>query len=167
MSSSEFLPESSPASSSESSPAPTLLPDAPGFVVLRHYLLDLSVENPLGRLSEDAHGEVATEHLLDVVCHRAQELGGVERVDITVHLRALIGGRPFFIAELTHRVELLLHRIDEASVAEVLQVQVPETLTPVLANLLTGCGHFAGYPDMQVGTLDFAGAYAGRLAAAG
>lgn len=142
------------------------LPDAPGFVIARHYLLDLSVENPYGRLNDSLVDVVETTDAVQVDVFPPTEDSAVYRVDMTIRLAAQIQGREFFVSELRHRAEVLLHKIMPEDARHILHVQVPEALMPACGEILSHTARFAGYPGMVVRGLDFESAYRTYLAVA-
>ncbi len=150
----------------ETSPTPNALPDAPGFVIARHYLLDLSVESPFGRLNEALVDAVETSDAVQVDVFPPVEGSPVYRVDVTIRLAAQIQGREFFVSELRHRAEVLLHKVAPEDAGHILNVEVPEALLPACGEILAHTARFAGYPAMVVQGLDFDSAYRARLATA-
>ena len=139
---------------------PVLPPDAPGFFILRHYLLDLSVECPFGRIDAAHLPVLRMGHDLRMAALPLDAEQSIFRVDIFVRLSAAINDQLVFIAELTYRVEVQLHMIAEADAPEILVVGVPNAMQPVLRTIFEQNGDWAGYPDMRIGNLDFAKAYA-------
>jgi preprotein translocase subunit SecB len=149
----------------DSNPNSNALPDAPGFVIARHYLLDLSVENPYGRLNEALVDTVETSDAVQVDVFPPVDNSPVYRVDVTIRLTAQTHGREFFVSELRHRAEVLLHQVPPEDVGHILNVQVPEALLPACSGILMHTARFAGYPGMVIQGLDFDSAYRTRLAA--
>ncbi len=139
---------------------PMKAPDAPGFYILRHYLLDLSVECPFGRIDAAHLPALRMGHDLRMSALPLDVDAAVYRVDIFVRLSAAVDEQVVFIAELTYRVEVQLHMIAEPALLETLVVGVPNTMQPVLRTIFEQNGEWAGYPDMRIGNLDFAKAYA-------
>jgi preprotein translocase subunit SecB len=134
------------------------LPDEPGFFFEHHHLVDLSVENPHGRLADEYLREMRFDHGVHV---KTQKLpaSDIHRVDIFVRLTAMAGLQPMFVVELDYRADVALHRISEEDEAQVLNVQVPEALFPRLQKIFEACGGFAGYPELRLQGLDFAGVF--------
>lgn len=139
---------------------PTQAPDAPGFFILRHYLLDLSVECPFGRIDAAHLPALRMGHDLRMEAIPLDSVEAIYRVDTFVRLTAAVDEQVVFIAELTYRVEVQLHLIAEANLLETLVVGVPNTMQPVFRAIFEQNGEWAGYPDMRIGDLDFAKAYA-------
>lgn len=133
-------------------------PPGPGFFVHRHYLTDLSVESPFGRIPDEA-----TQHLLmgyDArVSASPMEEEGTHQVDAMVQLQAAVGEQKVFLAELTYRMIVQLHQIATDDIPETLLVHVPTFMNPAMKSVFEHTGAFAGYPDMKVGQFDFAGAF--------
>lgn len=135
------------------------LPEAPGFLILYHGLVDLSLENPHGRLSETYLAEIAPEYEVAV---RATPLpsANCHRVDTLVRLSARAGIQVVFVAELTYRAEVQLHRVAAEDVQRVLRVDVAQALFPLVKEVFETNGRFAGYPGVHLDGLDFAKAFA-------
>lgn len=134
--------------------------DAPGFFIVRHYLSDLSVECPFGRIDAEHLPALRMGHDLRMEAIPLDAVAGVYRVDIFVRLTAAVNEQVVFVAELTYRVDVQLHLIAEANLLETLVVEVPNAMQPVLRAIFEQNGEWAGYPDMRVVDLDFAKAYA-------
>jgi preprotein translocase subunit SecB len=137
--------------------------DAPGFFILKHYLFDLSVECPSGRIAGEEAARVAQGYDLHVKA-AALPAENQHQVDIFIRLKASVEQRVIFMAELNYRVEVELRLIPEEDIAELLMVQIPDAMQPVFRHLFEQNGHWCGYPEMQVGDLDFARAYAQQKA---
>ena len=148
----------------ENNTAASSLPDAPGFVIARHYLLDLSVENPYGRLNDALVDAVETSDAVQVEVFPPVESSPAYRVDVTIRLAAQLQGREFFVSELRHRAEVLLHKVAPDDAGHILHVQVPEALLPACGEILSHAARFAGYPGMVLRSLDFDSAYRANLA---
>lgn len=132
--------------------------DEPGFFILNHYLFDLSVECPGGRILPEDVPRVAQGYDLRVSVFPL-EGEGRNRVDIFVRLTAQVGERVVFMAELNYRVEVQFQNIPEAQLKEFLLVHVPNAVQPALRQIFEQNGAWCGYPDMRVGELNFAKAY--------
>lgn len=146
--------------SESESASPAQAPDAPGFFIVRHYLSDLSVECPFGRIDAEHLPALRMGHDLRMEAIPLDAAAGVYRVDIFVRLTAAVNEQVVFVAELTYRVDVQLHLIAEDKLLETLVVEVPNAMQPVLRAIFEQNGEWAGYPDMRVGDLDFAKAYA-------
>lgn len=147
------IPENPPA---EAQPVP--IPDAPGIVILHHALVDLSVENPHGYLRPEYAAEVVPAYQTEVAVTPVPAIDA-QRVDVMVRLSARSGLQLVFVIEMTYRADVRLHQVSPEDAPRVLHVDVPEALFPGIKEILETCGRFAGYPDMQVHGVDFAGAF--------
>jgi preprotein translocase subunit SecB len=138
--------------------------DAAGFFILHHVMVDLSVENPFGRIPDDAAAGLRLSHEVAV---STAPLGEPEThgVNVFQRLTATVGEHVAFLAELNYRIEVRLQGIAADDVARVLEVEVPESLAPVLRAILEQNGAFAGYPEMRLDGLGFAEAFAQRATA--
>lgn len=140
-------------------PQPAALPDAPGFLILYHALVDLSLENPHGRLPETYLAEIAPAYELVVRVSPLAEQD-CHRVDALVRLSARVGIQVVFVAELTYRAEVQLHRVPAEDVQRVLHVEVAEGLFPLIKEVFENNARYAGYPGVHLDGLDFAKAFA-------
>lgn len=138
-------------------------PDAPGFFVLDHFVADLSMENPFGRLPAELLPDL--HHGLSVFAKVKPLEKDDYRVEIGVQLEAAVVKRVFFVLEMVYRADVRLHLIPTEEVDEFLHVKVPEALTATLRAVIEQNGRFAGYPGLVLAELDFAGAYAQRKTA--
>ena len=150
-------------------------PGASGFFVHRHFLRDLSVENPAGPIGDEdvprlrlgMEGRVTARPLAAGEMSAATPDAAGERHEVTVGLTltALVDERAVFLAEIAYAAEVELRHIAAERVTETLCVAVPTALFPAVREVLQRCGAFAGYPTMQVAPLDFAAIFARQQAA--
>ena len=125
-----------------------------GFLIHRHYLNDLSVENPVGRIANEDVPKVqqGMDGRVDVF---SMEEENRFRVDMQLQLTAVVESRTVFLAEITYRAEVELVGIAKGLEAEVLCVEVPSAMFPMLQEVLQRNAGYAGYPDMQLAPLDY------------
>lgn len=125
-----------------------------GFFIHRHYLHDLSVENPVGRIAAEEVPRVgqSMDGRVD-----AFPMPGENRfrVEVQLQLFAAVESRPVFLTEITYRVEVELRAIAKELEAEVLCVEVPSAIFPMLQEVLQRNAGYAGYPEMQIAPLDY------------
>lgn len=133
-------------------------PEGSGFFITSHYMTDLSVECPGGRIADHEARELRLGYDARVAAMPMDE-PDTHQVDATIQLQAAVGERMVFVAELTYRMVVRLHRIDSSDVEETLLVYVPESMNPAMKTIFEQTGAFSGYPDMQVGQFDFAKAF--------
>lgn len=125
-----------------------------GFLIHRHYLNDLSVENPVGRIADEDALKVQ-QGMDGRVDAFPMEGENRFRVDVRLQLTAVVESRTVFLAEITYRVEVELAGIAKELEAEVLCVEVPSAIFPMLQEVLQRNAGYAGYPDMQLAPLDY------------
>lgn len=125
-----------------------------GFHILRHYLNDLSVENPIGRLSDEAAAELS-HHVGVSIATTALEATGGWQVEVGVQLAASRGGRTIFLLELNYRVDVELQGIPDPVVAHTLKVDVPTAIFPAIKEIVERNGAYAGYPGIELEPFDF------------
>lgn len=132
-----------------------------GFFINRHYLHDLSVENPVGRVTDEDAAQL--RYGLDGRVD-ARPLGALNTflVGINMQLTSMLREQVVFLADVTYRVEVELRGISEQAVPFTLCVSVPEAVFPALQEILQRNGGYAGYPEMRVNAPDFRALYAAK-----
>lgn len=137
--------------------------EAVGAHVLKHYLVDLSVETPAEHVDETRAGGLLLTQDLAVQTTR----GEGERWDVLVSLRltAMIDQRVIFLIEMRYLIHCRLQNVPEEQRARVLEVEMPQALSPVMREILERNGAFAGYPSMRVAGLGFDVAFDKRQSA--
>jgi protein-export chaperone SecB len=125
-----------------------------GFRILRSYLNDLSVENPIGRLSDEVAAELS-HHAGVSVAATPLEVAGTWQVEVGVQLAASRSGRTIFLLELNYRVDVELQGIPDPIVAHTLKVGVPTTIFPAIKEIIEQNGAYAGYPGINLQPFDF------------
>jgi protein-export chaperone SecB len=137
-----------------STPETLTNPTAIGFLILRHYLNDLSVENPIGLLPDEAAAEL-THHAGVSVAATSLEAADTWQVEVGVQLAASRSGRTIFLLELNYRVDVELRGIPDPLVAHTLKVDVPTTVFPAIKEIIANNGAYAGYPGIDLQPFDF------------
>lgn len=132
-----------------------------GFFINRHYLHDLSVENPVGRVADEdlLHLRYGLDGRVD-----ANPTGAPDTflVGINMQFTSMLREQVVFLADVTYRVEVELRGIPELVAPFTLCVSVPEAVFPALQEILQRNGGYAGYPEMQVNAPDFRAIYAAK-----
>ena len=137
--------------------------DTPGAYILDQYLADFSIENPGGRVSAGQAAELVLG--MDVAVAAAaltDAADGKYGVQIALALPARLGERIIFLIELRYRVNVQLQGVDAANVAALLHVQIPNAVFPALKAIVETNGAFAGYPEISLLPIDFAGLFSAR-----
>ena len=148
-------------------PPPDIAPpaDAAGFFILRHFLVDLSVESPFGRIPDMAATSLQLQQEA-AVNHQPLAEPETHGINVFQRLTASVGEQVVFLAELNYRIEVRLQGIMAENISRVLEVEVPEAIAPVMRTILEQNGAFAGYPEMRLHGLGFSEAFAKRAQAA-
>lgn len=128
--------------------------DAPGFFINRHFLVDLSVENPYGRLPDDVLPQLRLDHGVHIET-KPLDQPNLHQVDIWLRLTVAADAQPVFVTELNYRAEVELKLIPDPVVPQTLNVDVPEALTPMLQDVFSSATRHSGYPDLKLHNLDF------------
>jgi protein-export chaperone SecB len=125
-----------------------------GTLVKKHYLHDLSVENPIGRVSDEDLGALGYGMEGDV---NEVKMDAPNHHLVSIHLQvtAKLHERVVFLLELTYRVEVELHNVEAKVAAFALAVTVPEAVFPVVQQLINTNAAYSGYPEMQVSAPNF------------
>jgi len=140
--------------------------DTPGAYILDQYLADFSIENPGGRVSAGQASELVLG--MDVAVAAAaltDAADGKYGVQIALALPARLGERIIFLIELRYRVNVQLQGVDAANVGVLLHVQIPNAVFPALKAIVEANGAFAGYPEISLLPIDFAGLFRARAQA--
>lgn len=125
-----------------------------GFFVGHHYLNDLSVENPVGRVDDARVPEIA--YGLDGSVNASPlKADGAFLVEVGLRLTAMLRDRVVFLVEVTYRIEVELRGIPEPVQPFTLCVSVPEWIFPLLQEILQRTAAYAGYPDAQFNAPDY------------
>jgi preprotein translocase subunit SecB len=135
-----------------------------GVEILRHYLQDMSFENPRGpALGETlANAAITPETTLG---HRYLGQEDLYQVVIHVTVPAKVGERTLFLLEMTYAAEVRLHNIPQPVAQEVLSVQVPQSIFPMVQQILVQATTAGGYPNVVLHDVDFRQTYLNALAA--
>lgn len=142
--------------------------DAPppkiGVDILRHYLQDISFENPHGPpLPETlANATITPETTLG---HRFLGHDDLYQVVMHVTVHARSGERTLFLLEMTYAAEVRLHNLPQPVAQEMLSVQVPQAIFPVVQQLIVQVTSGGGYPNVVLQDMDFRQNYLNALAA--
>ena len=137
--------------------------DTPGAYILDQYLADFSIENPGGRVSAGQAAELVLG--MDVAVAAAaltDAADGKYGVQIALALPARLGERIIFLIELRYRVNVQVQGVDAADLAALLHVQIPNAVFPALKAIVEANGAFAGYPEISLLPIDFAGLFRER-----
>ena len=129
-----------------------------GVLILNHYLIDLSVENPGGRVPEESAADLALGMEVSVNAQPAPGAPvGLFGVQISLGLTASLNERVVFLIELRYGVVAQLRGITDPVLAQpLLYVQVPTAVFSQLKTIVEQNGAFAGYPELRLHEIDFA-----------
>lgn len=125
-----------------------------GFVITRGFLSDLSFENPFGPIPPESAADI--RHSLDGgVKVSALNAPNSHLVEVTLSLSAALGERVVLIAEASYVAEVTLFGIPALVAPQILCVDVPYSVFPIIREIMVRNGAYAGYPGMQLAPLDF------------
>mgnify|MGYP001227888520 FL=1 len=137
--------------------------DTPGAYILDQYLADFSIENPGGRVSAGQAAELVLGMDVAVAAAALADVAdGKYGVQIALAMPARLGERIIFLIELRYRVNVQLQGVDAANVGVLLHVQIPNAVFPALKAIVETNGAFAGYPEISLLPIDFAGLFSAR-----
>ena len=135
-----------------------------GVLILNHYLVDLSVENPGGRVPDERAADVALGMEVSVSVQPAPGApAGLFGVQVSLGLTASLNERVVFLIELRYGVVAQLKGISDPALTDpLLYVQVPTAIFPQLKSIVEQNGAFAGYPELTLREIDFAAHFNAR-----
>lgn len=125
----------------------------PGFEILRHYLRDLSFENPQGPMAEDRVRELVFSLQVSGASERLPE--EAYRMTLIVQASGRVADRVVILAEIEYVADLKLHLVPEPVVDHVLGVEVPKVMVEFVRRVLEQNCLFAGFPPIRIGDVDF------------
>jgi protein-export chaperone SecB len=127
---------------------------APGFYVERHYLKDLSFENPAGPMEIKDAGAIRTRVGGSI---NSYPLGRENRycVETTLNIDSKIEGRQIFLCELTYVADVELTQVPQPVQEQILSVDVPNFLMPQINAIIDYAVKAGGFTELKVKKIDF------------
>lgn len=129
-----------------------------GFFVQRHFLKDLSFENPTGPVPTD-EAEALKVNVTGNVLSRPRRESDVRVVETTLTIDGRDKDRSRFICELTYVAEVQLSNIPEPVEEQTLCVDVPNYLITHINNVIDHAGRAGGLPGLRVERINFLALY--------
>jgi protein-export chaperone SecB len=132
----------------------------PGFFINRHYLTDLSFENPRGPVIAEECDKITKQLQAEVQIKEDKE---IDTIVLTLTLEASYKGRAAFVCEISYCAQVQMKNIPDQLKSQILNVSVPTSLIPFLNNAIDHAAKAAGYPGINISTIDFAEIYADKM----
>ena len=134
----------------------------PGFFVDRHYLKDLSFENPAGPMQIADRSQIKSR-VGGAVNSQAMEKAGFFKVDTTLTINASIADRTIFLCELTYSADVELTQIPDQVRKQILSVDVPNYLMPHINQVIDHVARAGGFTELRIKKIDFLALYTNAL----
>jgi preprotein translocase subunit SecB len=133
-----------------------MMPATPhiGFFVERHFLKDLSFENPAGPVSMEETPTVNVQ-VGGNVLSRSSDGKDSYVVETTLTITGRDPQKTRFICELTYVADVLLKNIPEPVREQTLSVDVPKFLIAHINDVIDHAGRAGGLPGLKVEKIDF------------
>ena len=135
------------------------------LLVHRHYIKDLSVENPNAPEIFTKREQPNVKVQLDVNASRLQER--IFEVVLACKVDATVEDKAAFIVELDFAALIKVgDKVEDGEIEHILAVEVPQLLFPFARNIVADVTRDAGYPPLLVNPVDFASLRRQKVAAA-
>lgn len=135
------------------------------LLVHRHYIKDLSVENPNAPEIFTKREQPQVKVQLDVNASRLQER--IFEVVLSTKVDATVEDKAAFIVELDFAALIKVgDKVEDSEIEKILAVEVPQLLFPFARNIVADVTRDGGYPPLLVNPVDFASLRRQKVAAA-
>ena len=135
------------------------------LLVHRHYIKDLSVENPNAPEIFTKREQPQVKVQLDVNASRLQER--IFEVVLATKVDATVEDKAAFIVELDFAALIKVgDKVPDAEIEQILAVEVPQLLFPFARNIVADVTRDGGYPPLLINPVDFASLRRQKVAAA-
>ena len=135
------------------------------LLVHRHYIKDLSVENPNAPEIFTKREQPQVKVQLDVNASRLQER--IFEVVLACKVDATVEDKAAFIVELDFAALIKVgDKVADSEMESILAVEVPQLLFPFARNIIADVTRDGGYPPLLVNPVDFASLRRQKVAAA-
>lgn len=127
----------------------------PGFFVNRHFIKDLSFENPNGPFLKEGEAEkitMETQGSVHVIPDKEKEN---DKVDLTLTLTARLEGKVIYLCEMTYSLEVQLKNIPDPVRPHMLHVSVPESVMPLIEEALNKALQLGGFTGVKISNISF------------
>ena len=135
------------------------------LLVHRHYIKDLSVENPNAPEIFTKREQPNVKVQLDVNASRLQEK--IFEVVLACKVDATVEDKAAFIVELDFAALIKVgDQVEDGEIEHILAVEVPQLLFPFARNIVADVTRDGGYPPLLINPVDFASLRRQKVAAA-
>jgi preprotein translocase subunit SecB len=137
-------------------------PQAPGFVIERVYVKDLSLENPGApqsfQLTEAPQVEVGMRT-------RGEQIGqDVYEFVLTLTVTATVGGKTLFLVEASQAGVFAIRGVPPDQLQPVMAINCPNVLFPYARETIADATMRAGFPPVHLAPINFEALYQQQLA---
>ncbi len=137
-------------------------PQAPGFVIERVYVKDLSLENPGApqsfQLTEAPQVEVGMRT-------RGEQIGqDVYEFVLTLTVTATIGGKTLFLVEASQAGVFAIRGVPPDQLQPVMAINCPNVLFPYARETIADATMRAGFPPVHLAPINFEALYQQQMA---
>lgn len=134
------------------------------LLVHRHYIKDLSVENPNAPEVFTKREQPKVKVQLDVNASRLHER--IFEIVLTAKVDATIEDKAAFVVTLDFAALVKVgDKVPDSELEQILAVEVPQLLFPFARNIVADVTRDAGYPPLLINPVDFAGLRRQKVAA--
>lgn len=124
------------------------------LLVHRHYIKDLSVENPNAPEIFTKREQPQVKVQLDVNASRLQER--IFEVVLATKVDATVEDKAAFIVELDFAALIKVgDKIEDSEIEQILAVEVPQLLFPFARNIVADVTRDGGFPPLLINPVDF------------
>ena len=133
------------------------------LLIHRHYIKDLSVENPNAPGIFTTREQPKVQVQLDVRANRVVDR--IFEVVLTVKVEAKVEEKAAFLIELDFAALCKLgDSLEESAFEKILAVEVPQLLFPFARNIVADVTRDSGYPPLLINPVDFGVLHQQKLA---
>ena len=151
----ETAPGAGGSGASEGAPQQASTEAEPRLLVHRHYIKDLSFENPNAPSIYTARETPNIKVQIDVNAARLAEL--LFEVTLGTKVNAVLEDKTVFHVELDFAgVAKVGNTVEEALIEPILSIEVPHLLFPFARNIIADVTRDGGYPPLLINPVDFA-----------
>jgi len=127
----------------------------PGFFINRHFIKDLSFENPNGPFLKPGEIEKIMMETQGRVRVLPDKIKKNDIIDLTLTLTARLDGKTIYLCEMTYTLEVELKNIPEPVRPHTLHVTVPESVMPLIQKALDDAIKLGGFTGINIGKISF------------
>lgn len=127
----------------------------PSFEITKHYLKDLSVENPHGNIVLEQDEPIDLDFNLNLDIEILDETQNIYQVTLQADAKHDNNEQVLFFCELSYVLEVQINEIPEALIEKILNVDVPQLGYPIVDSIIRQNSLFSGYQNINIQPLDF------------